>query len=128
MEFLFSQLKQKDVINLHDGKNLGRVCDITVNFPEADFIGITVTGCKGFKFTKQDKFIPVNCIVKIGADAILVKLEGNEKYPPSEKSPKRPPKHCPPPHGNCPSPNNCPPHRPPAPPFPQERRSYDEYE
>ena len=123
MDFLFSQLKQKDVINLHDGKNLGRVCDLTVNFPESDFIGITVTGCKGFKLVKQDRFISVNNIVKIGEDAILVKFDEREHCPPHEKPPRRPPK------GNCP-PKNCPPpNYPPAPPpMPRERRRYDEYE
>ena len=133
MEFLYSQLKQKDVINLNDGKNMGRVCDLTVSFPEADFIGITVTGGKGFRLTKQDRVIPVNCIVKVGEDAILVKLDERENNPPP-KPPKRPPKNnCPPPNnrppqGNCPPPNNCPPKRPPVQPSPYDRRSYDEYE
>ena len=119
MEFLFSQLKQKDVINLNNGKNLGKVCDLTVNFPENDFIGITVTGCKGFKFSRQDTFIPVSCIAKIGEDAILVRFDERDKFPPSDKPPKHPPK-CPPerPAPNCPPP--CPP--------PNNRRSYDEYE
>ena len=53
MEFTFSQLKQKDVINLTDGKNLGKVCDITFSYPENNVLGITVTGCKGFRFSKQ---------------------------------------------------------------------------
>lgn len=110
---------------MHDGKNLGRVCDITVNFPEADFIGITVTGGKGFKLVKQDRFISVNDIVKIGEDAILVKFDGHEHCHPPERPPKRPPKNnCPPPK-NCPPPNNYP---PAPPPMPRERRSYDEYE
>lgn len=116
MEFSYSQLKQKDVINLSDGKHLGKVCDVTVSFPENDFIGVTVTGCKGFKLTKQDLFIPVKCINKIGEDAVLVKLS-DEKSP---KPPKRTPQNCPPP---CPP---CPPCPPPCPP--QPRRSLDEYE
>ncbi len=66
MEFTFSQLKQKDVINLNDGKNLGRVCDVTYVWPENKLTGITVTGGRGFRFMRQDMFIPVSCIVKIG--------------------------------------------------------------
>lgn len=112
MEFTFSQLKQKDVINLGDGKNLGRVCDLSFRFPENNILGITVTGGKGFKFTRQEVFIPIKCVEKIGEDAVLVNL-GTEN---PHKSDKRPPKKNPP-QDNC---NNfCP---------PDNRRSYDEYE
>lgn len=112
MEFTFTQLKQKDVINLADGKNLGRVCDITVSFPENNVLGITVTGCRGFRLSKQEVFIPIKQVVKIGEDSVLVRQE------------QRPP--CPPPA----PPNNCPPKHPPAQPnnCPPDRRSYDEYE
>ena len=129
MEFTFSQLKQKDVISLNDGKNLGRVCDITFCYPDNELLGITVTGCKGFRFSKQEIFIPMRQVVKIGADTVLVNGMGGEKCPPPP-----PPKPCPPnnyPPNNCP-PNNPPPKRPPnnCPPnnCPPDRRSYDEYE
>ena len=69
MEFTFSALKQKDVINLIDGKHLGRVCDITFSFPENNVLGFTVTGCKGFRFSKQEVFLPIKSVVKIGTDA-----------------------------------------------------------
>ena len=121
MDHSFHQLKQKDVINIGDGANLGKVCDITVSFPEGNWIGITVTGSRGFKFTnKHELFIPVNFISRIGEDAILVKPEFN-----------RPP--CPPPKDKCPPPP-CPPSgpRPPKRPsgdFPgADRRDYGEYE
>ncbi len=117
MELTFSQLKQKEVINLNDGKNLGKSCDMTFSFPENNVLGITVTGSKGFKFCKQDLFIPVQSIVKVGEDTVLVKLGHKENCPP-EKPPKRPPNNCPP--------NNCPPPRPPK--APPDRRSYDEYD
>lgn len=125
MEFSFSQLKQKEVINLSDGKNLGKVCDMSVTFPENNVIGITVTGGRGFRLTRGDMFIPVAGIVKVGEDTILVKLGGKDKNPPHNCPP---PPDCPPPH-NCPPPNcppprgNCPPRQPP-----HDRRSYDEYE
>ena len=80
MELSFSQLKQKDVVSVTDGKNLGKVCDISLTFPDNNWLGITVTGCKGFKLTnKKELFIPVGEIVKIGQDAILVKT--GEKNP-----------------------------------------------
>ncbi len=112
METSFLAIKQKDVINLLDGKHLGKVCDISFSFPENNVLGFTVTGSKGFKFSKQEIFLPVKCIVKIGEDAILVKF-GKEEKP--EKPSKKP--DCPPP---------CPPPCPPCPPY--DRRSYDEYE
>lgn len=113
MEFNFSDLKQKSVINLSDGKNLGKVCDITVTFPENDFKGIVVTGCKGFRFSRQEQFISVKQIEKIGEDAILVKLSGGENPP------HKPPQNCKP---------SCPPPPPPCPPCRPDRRSLDDYE
>ncbi len=122
METTFGEIKQKDVINLINGAHLGRVCNITFSFPENKVIGFTVTGCRGFKFSKQEIFLPINCIVKIGQDAVLVKFGKEEEGPP----PNKPPKGCPPP--NC-----CPPEFPPCPPQNNccpggGRRSYDEYE
>lgn len=109
MEIVFSELRQKEVINLADGKHLGKVCDLKFVFPEGTVLGVYVTGCKGFKLTKQEVFVPLKCINKIGEDAVLVNL-GNP--PPAQKPPKNP--ECPPPF--------CPP------PPPQSRRSLDEYE
>ncbi len=110
MEFTFSELKQKEVINLNDGKHLGKVCDVSFSFPENNLLGIFVTGGKGFKFTRQDQFIPMKSVNKIGEDAILVKLSDKEKDCPQK--PDCPPKpNCRP----CPPPDNC-------------RRSLDEYE
>ncbi len=115
MEVTYSALKQKDVINLVDGKHLGKVCDITFTFPENKVQGFTVTGCKGFRFSKQEIFLPIKDVVKIGADAVLVKL-GKEERP-----------DCPPPKPDCPP--KCPPPCPPCPPqFGGGRRDYGEYE
>lgn len=110
MEFTFTSLKQKDVINLGDGKNMGKVCDATFTFPESNLLGVTVTGCKGFKFSRQEVFIPVKSIVKIGEDAVLVNF-GEKPQKGKTCPPKRPP--------DCPPPPCCP---------PDDRRSYDEYE
>lgn len=121
MEVNFTALKQKDVINLHDGKNMGRVCDLSFTFPENFVSGFTVTGCKGFKFSKQEVFIPVQQVVKIGKDAVLVKVGDGSDRPPKPPKPSKP---------DCPPKNNCPPPCPPNnyPPPRPDRRSYDEYE
>lgn len=134
-EQTFSDLKKKDVINLIDGRNLGRVCDITFTFPENNVQGFTVTGSKGFRFNRQEIFIPIQAVTKIGEDAVLVKL-GKENKPETRPPhngdcpPQNFPPNCPP---NCPPPNNCPPWQggnppPHTPQPPQPRRSYDEYE
>ena len=120
MELSFSSLKQKDVISVNDGKNLGKVCDISVSFPESNWLGITVPGCKGFRLTnKGEMFIPVNWIVRVGDDAVLVKTEDTKPpAPPKDKCPPPPcppPKHCPPPN----HPNNF---------QGGDRRDYGEYE
>ena len=111
MEVIFSELKQKDVINVEDGKHLGKVCDIAFTFPDGKVKGFTVTGCKGFKLTRQEIFVPLKSVLKIGEDAVLVNF--------GEPKPAPPPKPCPPP---CP-PDNCPPYPPPG-----GRRGTDEYE
>ena len=84
MEVNFSSLKQKDVINVIDGKNMGRVCDLSFSFPENCVLGFTVTGCKGFKFSKQEVFIPIKNVTKIGKDAVLVKFGEN----PTDRRPR----------------------------------------
>jgi len=128
MEVSFSSLKQKDVINLTDGRHMGKVCDISFTFPENNVLGFTVTGCKGFKFSKQEVFIPIKQVTKIGKDAVLVKFGEEKNDRPPQGGPKREcPPPCPPP---CP-PNNCPPFNCPpddCPPPKPNRRSYDEYE
>ncbi len=120
MELSFQALKQKDVVSVTDGKNLGKICDISLTFPDNEWLGITVTGCKGFKLTnKKELFIPVGQIVKIGQDAVLVKTEEKKGgKPPKDKCPPK----CPPP--DCPPKNPCPPNFP----FPPDRRDYGEYE
>lgn len=126
MEVTFSALKQKDVINLQDGKHLGKVFDITFSFPENKVLGFTVTGCKGFRLSKQEIFLPIKTVVKIGEDAVLVKFGKAEKP------------DCPPPKPDCPPQNHdcCPPCPPPCPPCPPRkpnnnpnpRRDYGEYD
>ncbi len=126
MEFKFSDLKQKEVINLTDGKHLGKVCDLSFTFPENNVLGFYVTGCKGFRFSRQEQFIPVKCVTKIGEDAILVKIDGGKPpkpdCPPNDRRGNCRP-DCPPP--NCPPQNFCPP-EPNG--FYENRRSLDEYE
>ena len=109
MELSFSDLRKREVINMVDGRSLGRVCDLSLDFPEGILTGIFVPGRRNrglfHLFDKTKIFIPENNIVKIGGDVILVDLKCGEVCLPSSKRRQPPP---PPP---CPpkNPQHCPP-------------------
>jgi uncharacterized protein YrrD len=73
MEISFCELKQKDVISVVDGKNLGRVVDVTLSFPENHILGFSSSGGKGIRLFKQEMYFSVCCIVRVGEDAVLIK-------------------------------------------------------
>jgi YlmC/YmxH family sporulation protein len=73
MEFTFSELRAKEVINTQDGRRLGKVCDISLCYPENRWIGLVVPGGKSFG-KKNNLFIELRNIVKIGEDVILVNV------------------------------------------------------
>ena len=73
MELNFSDLRTKEVINTQDGRKLGKVCDIALCYPENKWLGIVVPGGK-FSFKKNELFIDLKNIVKIGEDVILVNV------------------------------------------------------
>lgn len=70
-----SELQNKDVINIKDGKKVGNIIDIIVNH-EGKMMSIVVEQTKGMRvFTsKEDLEIAWSQIEKIGEDVILVKL------------------------------------------------------
>ena len=74
MQFSFSDLRAKEVINTQDGRKLGRACDVSLCYPENRWLGIVVPGGKGFGSKKQCLFIELRNIVKIGEDVILVNV------------------------------------------------------
>ena len=96
-----------DVVCVSDGKNLGKVSDVAFIYPENKLKGFFVTGSRGFHFSKSEVFIPIQQVVKIGEDVILVNLGERPSPPPGNPAP-------------------CPPKIPPCPPDP--RRSFEDYE
>lgn len=82
------------VICLNDGKNLGRVCDISFLYPENCIKGFTVTGGRGLKFMRDEQFVPWDSISKIGEDVILIKNEKKGGCPPRGQG--KPREICPP--------------------------------
>ena len=60
MEISFRELKCKDVINIIDGRNLGRPSDIVFTYPQGCVYGIAVPGKRGLNiFKRNDVFIPL---------------------------------------------------------------------
>ncbi len=79
METSYVELKRKDAVNLLDGKNLGKVCDVVFSWPEGRVQGIVVPGGKGFRWGKADLFIDLRCVKKIGVDTVLVEVKSAPK-------------------------------------------------
>ena len=90
MELKFSDLRAKEVINTQDGRKLGRVCDIALCYPENRWIGIIVPGGR-FSWKKNELFIDLKRIVKIGEDVILVNIGFPKKSNGKEETPIKAP-------------------------------------
>ena len=75
-DLTFCELREKEVVNIADGKKLGRILDIAFT-SNGTIKGLIVPGEKKFfKNISGDEsiFVPWKNIVKIGEDAILVQL------------------------------------------------------
>ncbi len=83
MEASYQELKNKQVINTVDGKNLGHVCDIVFDVVTACALGFVVPepspGFWGLFKGNKNIFIPFECVCKIGVDVILVELYVEDK-------------------------------------------------
>ena len=76
-ELAFCELRTKQVINVIDGKCLGRVCDIIFSRHSSKVLGFVVPGDAAVRFfrRREDMFIPFEKVCKIGIDVILVELK-----------------------------------------------------
>lgn len=73
-----SDFKQKEVVNISDGRRLGFVCDVEINLEEGKVEAVVLPGVGRLfgLFGKEGEFIiPWDKIVKIGEDIILVDLD-----------------------------------------------------
>ena len=70
-----SELQNKDVINVKDGKKIGNIIDVVINL-DGKMQSIIVEQTKGMRvFTSKEEIeITWQQIEKIGEDVILVKL------------------------------------------------------
>lgn len=73
------KLKNKEVINISDGRSLGFVYDIEVDLDKGVIDGIVIPGARGFMglFSKKegDVVIKWDKVKTVGDDVILVDLE-----------------------------------------------------
>ncbi len=120
MELSYKELAKRDVINIADGRCLGRIIDMKFKFPQGVIVGIYVPARKNkgiFWFLDKSKlYIDVSKIVKIGGDVILVDIKCGDSC--AENTPigkPQKPQPCPPQHNQCP-PSPCSPCPPPCPP------------
>lgn len=85
MELSYTYLRTKEVVNVVDGRKLGKICDVVFCYPENRVTGIVVPGGAGLFWRKREEFIEMRNIVKIGDDVILVNIRSQPK--PSGKKP-----------------------------------------
>ena len=71
-----SELQSKDIVNVSDGKNIGRIIDIDIN--DDGSINYLIVESKKFvkriSLSNSEISIKMTEIVKIGKDVLLVKL------------------------------------------------------
>ena len=89
MNCTLSELKDKEVINVNDGKILGFITDVDIDVCSGRIIRIYLPP-QGKYFSvfssKNTISIPWDCIEKIGNDIILVRYFAPPPIPPSKKS------------------------------------------
>lgn len=70
-----SDLRDRDVINVNNGKRLGVISDIDLDIENGKIRAIVLPGAGGFMGVigrKNDLVVPWEKVVKIGIDTILV--------------------------------------------------------
>ena len=75
----FSELRYKEVIDVHTGFRLGYVCDAEFDDQEGRLISLVTPGRAklfGLLGREDDYVLPWGAIVRVGADIILVDAKG----------------------------------------------------
>lgn len=78
MEISFVDIREKEVINIYDGKKLGHIIDIIFDRQSGKVTGVVVPGIKRFMRKTEDIFVPIDNLKKIGEDVLLVRLAPQE--------------------------------------------------
>jgi len=72
-----SDLQNKDIVNIMDGKNIGNIIDVKINEENGNIDSFIIEPNKNFlSFLNRGKDTEIkwNSIAKIGEDVILVKI------------------------------------------------------
>ena len=73
-----SDLQNKDIVNVNDGRNIGSIIDVKIDEESDNILSFIIEPNKNFfKFLRSDKIdteINWKSITKIGEDVILVNL------------------------------------------------------
>jgi YlmC/YmxH family sporulation protein len=75
----FSELKYKEVIDVHTGFRLGYVCDMEFDDREGRIVSLITPGRPrffGLLGREDDYVLPWDCIVRVGSDIILIQAKG----------------------------------------------------
>lgn len=86
----YSDLRYKEVIDVHSGFRLGYVCDAEFDDVQGQLISLITPGKPRFfgLFGREDDIVlPWSCIVRIGSDIILVETKGEP-----QRRKRRPPR------------------------------------
>ena len=78
----FSDLRYKEVIDVHTGYRLGYICDAEFDEAQGRFISIVTPGRAKFfgLFGREDDVVlPWDSIVRVGSDIILVEPKGEPR-------------------------------------------------
>lgn len=78
MDISFVDIREKEVINIYDGKKLGHIIDIIFDRQTGRVTGVVIPGIKKFMRKTEDIFVPIDNLKKIGEDVLLIKLAPQE--------------------------------------------------
>lgn len=78
-DLLFSELRYKEVIDIHTGFRLGYICDVELDDAEGRVVSLITPGRAklfGLLGREDDYVLPWSCIVKVGSDIVLIEAKG----------------------------------------------------
>ena len=76
----FSDLRYREVIDIHTGLRLGYICDLEFDDTDGRIISLITPGRAkmfGLLGREDDYVLPWRCIERIGSDIILVEAKGD---------------------------------------------------
>lgn len=76
----FSELRDKEVINVCDGKRMGYVCDLQIDWECGRVCALILPARSLLASFKKGScvYVPFGCIKQIGKDLVLVEVPANQ--------------------------------------------------